>query len=318
MSHELPGEFYLPTVLLVGVGMIGGSLTLGLKKRKLVGHVTGIGRSRSNLERAISLGAIDEISENLGEAAAKADLIVLATPVGAMANLMSEIDLVIKPTAVITDVGSVKHGVVAEAKERLVNSLAQFVPAHPVAGKENSGVGAADADLYIDHKVAITPIVETSDKANALVEEMWRAVGADVISMGVEEHDRVLAMTSHLPHVLAYAMVHIFSSTEDSEKCYQMAAGGFYDFTRIASSDPVMWRDICKMNQDQLLEHIKKYQNKLTHISSMIESGDESALQTLFSDARDARSIVTEKRKQSVSDVDSVPSAKRIRQQVNR
>lgn len=318
MVENTPGEFYLPTVLLVGVGMIGGSLTLGLKKRNLVGRVIGIGRSRRNLDRAIALGAIDEIAESIVEAAAEADLIVLATPVGAMADLMLKIDSAMKPEAVLTDVGSVKHGVVGEAKDRLRKSLSQFVPAHPVAGKENSGVGAADPDLYIDHKVAITPLAETSDRAKELVETMWRAVGADVISMGVEEHDRVLAMTSHLPHVLAYAMVHLFSSAKDSEKCYQMAAGGFYDFTRIASSDPVMWRDICKMNQHQLLEHIQGYQNTLSHISSMIESGNESALQSLFSDAREARAVVTEKRKKVVSDTDLIPRAKRVRQQVNR
>jgi len=318
MSQPVPDEFYLPKVLLVGVGMIGGSLTLALKKRNLVGHVIGVGRSRGNLVRAIGLGAIDEIAGSITEAAAEADLIVLATPVGAMADILSEIDQVIKPTAVVTDVGSVKHGVVGEAREKLETSLSQFVPAHPVAGKENSGVGAADADLYIDHKVAITPLVETSEKAKEIVELMWQAVGADVVFMGVEEHDRVLAMTSHLPHVLAYVMVNLFSSAEDSEKCYQMAAGGFYDFTRIASSDPVMWRDICKMNRRQLLEHIKGYQNKLTHISSMIESGNESALETFFTDAKEARAIVTEKRKKSVSDADSIPRAKRIRQQVNR
>ncbi len=318
MSEKHTARFHLPTVALIGVGMIGGSLTLALKKRKLVGHVIGVGRSQGNLDNALRCGAIDEIASSASAAAENADLIVLATPVGVMARLMSEIDPVVKPTAVITDVGSVKHEIVAEARTALVKSLPQFVPAHPVAGKENSGVLAADADLYINHKVALTPIDETSEYATKLVSEMWRAVEAEIVFMQVEEHDRVLAMTSHLPHVLAYAMVHVFAQGRDTEKCYQMAGGGFYDFTRIASSDPVMWRDICKMNRQQLLAHIQSYQETLSEISSMVEQGGEEELEKLFADARDARAIVTEKRKLPPPDTDQIPRAVRIRQQVNR
>ncbi|MBX2869622.1 MAG: prephenate dehydrogenase/arogenate dehydrogenase family protein [Acidiferrobacterales bacterium] len=310
--------FYLPKVALVGVGMIGGSLTLALKKRKLVGHVIGVGRSQANLENAMRCGAIDEIAGSASAAAQDADLIVLATPVGAMPSLMSQIDAVVKPDAVITDVGSVKHGVVAAARKALTKSLPQFVPAHPVAGKENSGVLAADADLYINHKVALTPINETSEFAVKMVSNLWRAVEAEIVFMQVEEHDRVLAMTSHLPHVLAYAMVHLFAGGGDTEKCYQMAGGGFYDFTRIASSDPVMWRDICKMNKQQLLQHIQSYQDTLGQIGTMIEQGNEDKLEQLFADARSARAIVTEKRKQPALDTDQVPRAMRVRQQVNR
>lgn len=298
--------------------MIGGSLTLALKKRKLVGRVIGVGRSQANLDNAIKCGAIDEIAASAAIAAEGADIVVLATPVGVMAKIMTEIDPVVKATAVITDVGSVKHGVVSEAKKALVKCLSQFVPAHPVAGKENSGVLAADSDLYVNHKVAITPISETSDLATKAVSEMWRSVGAEIVYMQVEEHDRVLAMTSHLPHVLAYAMVHLFSAGEDNEKCYQMAGGGFYDFTRIASSDPVMWRDICKMNKHELLAHIHSYQEKLNQISGMIEQGSSAELETLFADARAARAIVTEKRKQPAPDPDQIPRTTRIRQQVNR
>ncbi len=297
MENNSAEDFHCPNIAIVGVGLIGGSLALALRKIGAVDHVIGVGRSHQNLELAMELGVIDEIADTAFAAAEKAQIIVLATPVGAMAGTMKEIVPALDQHKTVTDVGSVKHGVVRQARDILGQKFDRFVPAHPVAGKEHSGVRAASADLYHQHKVAVTPLADTDPRALARIESMWRAVGADVVTMGVSEHDRVLAITSHLPHVLAYAMVHYFAASDDREKCYEMAAGGFYDFTRIASSDPVMWRDICRMNRQQLLDNIQGYQRKLTHITELLESGDDNQIESLFASARKSRAIVTERRK---------------------
>ena len=220
-------SFHLPVLSIIGVGMIGGSLSLGLKKRRLVDRVVGYGRNHENLERALELGAIDEIAVSPEAAADGSDMIVLATPVGVMGGIMQQMLPVIAPDTVITDVGSVKAGVVEQARQNLGDQVHRFVPAHPVAGKEKSGVSAATADLYEQHRVAITPMEESDPDAVESVAAMWRAVGADIVQLGVTEHDRVLAMTSHLPHLLAYTMVQYFAADDDREKCYEMVAGGF-------------------------------------------------------------------------------------------
>ena len=310
-------DFHIPVLSIIGVGMIGGSLSLSLKKRRLVGRVIGYGRNRRNLERARELGVIDEIAASASGAAEGADMVVLATPVCAMGVIMDEIRPVLRADAVVTDVGSVKQGVVDEARARLGGSLRRFVPAHPVAGKEKSGVDAATPDLYEQHRVALVPLAESDADAVERVERMWRAVGADIVRMGVAEHDRVLAMTSHLPHLLAYAMVHFFAAGEDREKCYEMVAGGFYDFTRIASSDPVMWRDICHMNREAILDHIRGYRDQLSRIEGMVEDDNYQELETLFSAAREARAVVTERRRVRPSG-EQASRARWVRQLVNR
>ncbi len=320
MIDNRNNQFHIPVITIAGVGLIGGSLSLALKQRKLVDRVIGVGRSKENLEKAISLGAIDEIAESAAEAAEKSDIIVLATPVGTMIDILQQMLPALNERKTVTDVGSVKSGVVEQALP-LLGSLAKiFVPAHPIAGKEHSGVAAASPDLYQDHKVAITPTAVTGEDACLEVENMWSAVGADVVKMGVLEHDRVLAMTSHLPHLLAYAMVHLFASGQDKEKCYEMAAGGFYDFTRIASSDPIMWRDICAMNKDQILKHIEDYQQTLANIASLIESGSDSEIERLFANAKAARAIVTERRRgiHDSGEEERQRGKKRVQQLVNR
>jgi prephenate dehydrogenase len=320
MSSEHTNGFYVPVIAVAGVGLIGGSLALALKQRGMVNQVIGFGRSRENLEKAKILGAIDEISTSIAEAARKADIIVLATPAGSMADILEEILPELDQNKIITDVASVKHGIVEQALDILGPLSSRFVPAHPIAGKEHSGVTAASDDLFQDHKVAITPSVKTDADACRRIEDMWSAVGADVVTMGVAEHDRVLAMTSHLPHILAYAMVHLFASGKDKEKCYEMAAGGFYDFTRIASSDPVMWRDICRMNREQVLTHIENYQETLERIASMIEKGDDDEIEALFASAKAARAIVTERRKgnKDQSEAERQSGKRRVQQLVNR
>jgi prephenate dehydrogenase len=309
--------FHLPVLAIVGVGMIGGSLSLGLKKRRLVGRVIGFGRNRENLDRAMEIGAIDEIASSPADAARDADMVVLATPVGVMGAIMRSIVSVLREDAVITDVGSVKQGVADAAREALGHRLGRFVPGHPVAGREHSGVAAATADLYEHHRVALTPLAESDADAVERVEEMWRRVGADIVRMEVAEHDRVLAMTSHLPHLLAYAMVHYFAADDDREKCYEMVAGGFYDFTRIASSDPVMWRDICGMNREFILDRIQGYRKKLETLESLVSDGNDLELEALFSAAREARAVVTERRRIAPTQ-EQISGRRRVRQQVNR
>jgi len=311
---------FIPTLAVIGVGMIGGSLALGLKQYKRVGRVVGYGRSKSNLDEAIGLNAIDQIATSALHAAQEADVIVLATPVGVMGEILGEILPALNDTKIITDVGSVKSGVAEQATDLLGPLSHRFVPAHPVAGKEHTGVVAATRDLFEHHKVAITPMANTDQQACAIVAAMWQAVGAEIVYMDAVEHDRVLGMTSHLPHVLAYAMVHYFASTGDREKCFEMAGGGFYDFTRIASSDPVMWRDICRMNLTEVLRHLDGFRDQLDHITRLLHDGDDDQIEALFSAARQARAKVGEKRK-AVSNVDDssiLMGRRRIKQLVNR
>ena len=287
---------HVPTLAIFGVGLIGGSLSLALKKLGAVDHVIGMGRTRSNLDVAIDLGVIDEIGGDMEAVVSQANIIVLATPVGAMENLLRQILPYLNTGTIITDVGSVKQGIVDSARKVLGDRIRQFVPAHPIAGKEHSGVTAASVDLFENHKVAVTPLPDTDAKFCETISQMWRAVGAELVEMDVDEHDRVLSVTSHLPHILAYAMVDYFSSTDDREKCYEMVAGGFYDSTRIASSDPVMWRDICRMNRDQVIHSIQGYRQTLENITQLLEAEEYQQIEDLFTRARAARALVKEKR----------------------
>ena len=294
------GDFHAPALAVIGVGLIGGSLALALKERKCVGKVIGAGRSRANLERALALGVIDEIAEDPARAAERADMIVLATPVNAIAGLFEAIRPALDQDhdKVITDVGSVKAGV-CQAATVLGAQLGRFVPGHPVAGKEHSGVGSATAGLFRNHNVVLTPLADTDADALARVGAMWAAAGARVSVMEVELHDRALSLTSHLPHVLAYAMVDFFAESGNLARGHDMAdvaAGGFYDFTRTASGDPEMWRDICLMNREQILRHLGQFSERLERIGAMIEKADGDALERLFAAAKATRSGVAERR----------------------
>ena len=290
-------HFHVPVLAVIGVGLIGGSVALALKQQKRVGKVIGAGRSRQSLQRALDLGGIDEIADSAACAAAQADLILLATPVNAIAELLGVIMPHLDQNKVLTDVGSVKAGVCAAARAVLGDNLRRFVPAHPVAGKEHSGVASASADLFYNHNVVLTPSAHTDADAIERVTQLWSALGARVSTMDAELHDRVLSLTSHLPHVLAYAMVDFFADSGDLAHGYAMAAGGFYDFTRTASSEPEMWRDICLMNRQQILRHIDQFTERLARIRGSIEQSDGDALQRLFVAARETRSRVAERRK---------------------
>lgn len=296
-DHSEQG-FYVPRLAILGVGLIGGSLAMALKQQKRVTQIIGVGRSRANLELALRRGVIDQIAEDAVSAAQQADVIVLATPVNAIATLLESILPVLDQHKVITDVGSVKAGVCEAAIAICGDKAARFVPGHPVAGKENSGVQAATASLFENHNVVLTPLANTDTDAVELVRQMWTATGATVSTMQAEQHDRVLSLTSHLPHVLTYAMVDFFANSTDRTDAYNMAAGGFYDFSRTASSEPEMWRDICLMNRSQILQHIDQFNGRLAHISRLIEQADGDALESIFAAAKQARSRVLERRKQ--------------------
>ena len=273
-------------VAVIGVGLIGGSFALALKQAKLASHVVGVGRNAANLKLALERGAIDSIAPDPATAARGADLILVATPVAQFPSVFASLA---DAKAVITDGGSTKRDVIAAARKALGKKVAQFVPAHPIAGAENSGPAAASAELFRNRRVVLTPLRENSKPAIAKVEAAWAACGARVSRMDPEEHDAVLATVSHLPHVLAYALVHGVAKRNNSEQLFSFAAGGFRDFTRIASSHPEMWRDICVANRDRLLQELKSYANDLGSIRKLIQKGDAAGLEKLFAAARDAR-----------------------------
>jgi len=266
----------------IGVGLIGGSFALALKKAKKVSHVIGVGRSAANLKLALERGIIDSIAKEAGDA----DLVLVAAPVGQYEDIFSSLR---GSKAVITDAGSTKRDVVAAARKALGKGIARFVPGHPIAGAEKSGAAAASADLFRERRVVLTPIAETDGEAVSKVEALWKACGARVSRMTAEEHDEVLAAVSHLPHLLAFGLVHDVASRRNSEQLFSFAAGGFRDFTRIASSHPEMWRDICLANRDLLLSELKNYRGKVAAIEKLLQAADGAALEKLFAEARHAR-----------------------------
>jgi len=274
---------------IIGLGLIGSSLSLALKQAGAVGHVVGYGRNRHNLEKGIELGVIDSFGSTIAASVADADVIVVAVPLGAMRPVFAELKSGLKDGAVITDAGSAKGSVVAAAKAELGEMLPRFVPGHPIAGTEKSGVEAGFASLYQSRRVILTPLQETDADAIEIVDRMWQHCGAIMEYLEVEHHDKVLAATSHLPHMLAYALVHHLSHLNDHEEIFRYASGGFRDFTRIASSDPVMWRDVCLHNGDALLTLIEQYQQELERIAVAIRDEDAEELLKLFGRAKSER-----------------------------
>jgi len=272
-------------VAVIGVGLIGGSFALALKAAKLCGHVVGIGRSAANLQLAKERGIIDSIAAQ----APDADLVLVATPVAQFPAVLAALAPQLKPSAIVMDAGSTKRDVVAAARAALGAKISQFVPAHPIAGAERSGAAAASADLFRGKRVVLAPLPENAAASLAAVEAAWTACGARVTRMSAEEHDAVFAAVSHLPHLLAYALVHEFAGRGNSAQLFGYAAGGFRDFTRIASSHPEMWRDICVANREPLLAELDRYAAKLRALRPLLERGDGAALEKLFAEARAAR-----------------------------
>ncbi|MEW5756856.1 MAG: prephenate dehydrogenase/arogenate dehydrogenase family protein [Pseudomonadota bacterium] len=278
---------------IIGVGLIGGSLARALKQAGAVREIVGCGRDEAELRKAVALGVIDRYELAPARAAAGADVVVLAVPLGAMEPVMQALSGALAPHTVLTDVGSAKGSVVDAARKVFGVLPAGFVPGHPIAGTEKSGVEASFAELFRRRKVIITPLETSSEPAISTVAAMWSHTGAQVVEMSVQHHDHVLAATSHLPHVLAYALVDSLARLDETSEIFQFAAGGFRDFTRIASSDAQMWHDICLANRDEVLAMLELYQRELGSFTELLRAGDSSAILEIFSRAKLARDHFT-------------------------
>ena len=277
------------TLLFVGLGLIGGSLAAALRGTGFAARMTAFNRNRATLDFALGAGLIDAAPASLEEAIAEADLIVVGVPTLSVGRIFAAIRAHGRPDVLITDVASVKGSVVAAAREAFGVVPPRLVPGHPIAGAEKSGVEAARADLFVRHRVILTPLPESDPEALATIDAMWRLTGAEVVRMDVAAHDRVLALTSHLPHLLAFALVDSLAGQPASDEIFRCAAGGFRDFTRIASSDVVMWRDIALANRDALLGALDGFTHTLDAVRAAVASGDGEELEQVFGRARAAR-----------------------------
>ena len=273
----------------IGVGLIGGSLARALRQAGEVGEIVGCGRGLPNLQQAQDLGVIDRFTHDVGEAVRGADMVFLAIPLGAMEDAFAAMASDLSSDAVITDGGSAKASVVEACRSGLGSLPAGFVPGHPIAGTENSGVDASFAELYQNRRVILTPLKSTSDEALERVERMWCLCGAEVTRMTVEHHDEVLAATSHLPHMLAYSLVDSLARLKENDEIFRYAAGGFRDFTRIASSNPVMWRDICLANHEALGRIMERYIDEMGELAEAVRQQDGKRLLQIFERAKQAR-----------------------------
>ncbi len=276
-------------IAVIGLGLIGGSFAAAARKNGLAGSIVAGSRSARTLEQGIALGVVDEGSQDLAEAVKGADLVFVSTPVSAMGKVLSALKPGLSRTAIITDGGSVKGNVITAAHASLGEHYSRFVPGHPIAGKEKSGVGAADADLYQDHRVILTPTEATDPAATARVRAIWTAMGAEVLQMAPDYHDQVLAETSHLPHLLAFSLVDTLARQGDSTEIFRYAAGGFRDFTRIASSDPVMWHDIFRENKAALLQSLDLFSDGIARFRQAVSDDDSDALMGIMTRANTAR-----------------------------
>jgi len=276
------------TVTIIGTGLLGGSLARDLKRHGLANNVIGVCRSEATAVAALADGVVDQVLE-AKEAVASADLIVLATPMQSMVPLLSELASFIPESAIVTDVGSVKTDLYAQLKEKIPSVLPQFVLAHPIAGGENSGVAASKNGLFENKHVIITDTDEVPEIKTSVVADMWSNLGAKVMRMSLQEHDATFAKTSHLPHVIAFSLVNYLRRQTDRERLFDLAAAGFYDFTRIASSDAEMWRDICITNRDEILTALDGFKAQIEAIRGDVESSDQGAILSYFGEAKSAR-----------------------------
>jgi len=282
----------LAKVVVVGVGLIGGSFALALKRAQAVATVVGVGRSASNLDTARRLGVVDRSwtqdqrwTDELGDA----DLVLLATPVGQMPALMADAAPALGPATVLTDAGSTKQDVIAAARDCLGSALPRFVPGHPIAGTERSGAAAASDALFRGRPVILTPLPETAVDAQQRVDDAWTACGGVVSTLDAARHDRIFAAVSHLPHALAFALVAQLAARSDANDYFRYAATGFRDFTRLAGSDPEMWRDVCVGNAIALRRELAAYRSELDRLDAMLAAADGDGLAALFKRARNAR-----------------------------
>ncbi len=276
-------------ITIIGVGLLGGSFALAMRKHGLAENIVGVSRRLSSAKKALELGVIDEASDNIQDAVKGAELILIATPMLSMENVLHEIVKTVSHECLITDVGSVKTSLVELIANKFPQLSDQFVFAHPIAGGERSGVSASRSDLFTDKHLILTDVQLAKPVFVESSKHLWGAFGAKVVEMSSAEHDAVFAFTSHLPHVVAYALVNNLHQQTNSQQLFQFASAGFYDFTRIASSDPVMWRDICLSNKKQVLASVKQFSDQLSRLERAIESSDAEQLKEMFSDAKQAR-----------------------------
>ncbi|QKS30271.1 MAG: prephenate dehydrogenase/arogenate dehydrogenase family protein [Candidatus Accumulibacter similis] len=285
----MSGAVLLERVVVFGVGLIGGSFALALKAAGQVGEVVGFGRTLGSLNQALRLGILDRVGFNIGQEVYAADLVLIAAPVGMSGEIMARIAPCLGPRTVVSDAGSTKEDVVVAAREHFGERIGQFVPAHPIAGAENSGAAAARADLYRNRQVVLTPLPENDAISVACVRSAWEACGAIIRELGAAEHDRIFAAVSHLPHLLSFALVHELAGRDNHELLFDFAASGFRDFTRIAASHPEMWRDICLANRLALLEELDRYREQLDALRDSLQAADGARLEEVFDIARRAR-----------------------------
>lgn len=280
-------------LVICGVGLIGGSFALAIKSalagRRDCPSIVGMGRTRAPLEQALQLGVVDSIETDWAQALKGADLVLLGMPVGQMGPVLQAMAPHLEPQTLVTDGGSTKADVVAVARAALGAKIGQFIPGHPIAGAEKSGVGAAKADLYAGKRVVLTPLPENAAESVGAIRTVWEICGAKVSELAPEEHDRVFAAVSHLPHLLAFALVHDLAQRGNADQLFGFAASGFRDFTRIASSHPEMWRDICLANRKALLQELDAYMAELLRTRVLLARADSAGLEQMFDTARTRR-----------------------------
>ncbi|WP_423823835.1 prephenate dehydrogenase/arogenate dehydrogenase family protein [Salinisphaera sp. SPP-AMP-43] len=290
MANQATAVLPVDQVAIVGLGLIGGSIARGLRAAGYRGRLTGAVASAADAEHALALDLVDAAYDDIAAAVAEARLIVVAVPPGAMAGVLQEIAAAAPHDAVITDTGSSKASVIEAATAAFGGeAVSRFVPGHPIAGTENSGLQAGFATLFTQRRTILTPIAATDPAALATVEQLWRLLGAVVTSMSAAHHDEVLAATSHLPHVLAYALVDTLAGMAERTEIFEYAAGGFADFTRIASSDPTLWRDIVCANRAPLLAAVDAFIDHLQDVRVAIDAADATRLEAIFTRAKTAR-----------------------------
>ncbi|MDR2186500.1 MAG: prephenate dehydrogenase/arogenate dehydrogenase family protein [Azonexus sp.] len=287
MNSDSPPAF--GKVVIFGPGLIGGSFALALKAAGAVEEVVGFGRTPSTLRVAQQLGIIDRAGINPAHEIADADIVLVATPVAQMAEIFARIAPYLGPNTLVTDGGSTKGDVIAAARAAFRGHIGKFIPAHPIAGAENSGPAAAQAALYRGKKVVVTPLPENNDERLDRIKRAWAQCGADIYELTPEQHDRVFAAVSHLPHLLSFALVHDLAVRADADLFFTFAASGFRDFTRIAASHPEMWRDICLANRAALLDELDSYRAQLDQLRAALAAEDGERLEEIFGIARQAR-----------------------------
>lgn len=276
-------------LVIFGVGLIGGSLALALKRGHYVKQIVGVGRQGDNMQKALDLGVVDAVEHEVAKAVASADIIMIAAPVAQTPDILRKLVPHLGSQTIITDAGSTKSDVAQSAQDILGASAARFVPGHPIAGAEKSGVTAARVELYQGKNVVLTPDQQTDPQAVDAVRQLWQAAGANVTQMSARQHDGIFAAVSHLPHLLAFALVDDLAARPNAAQLFDFAASGFRDFTRIAGSSPEMWRDISLANRAALLQELDSYEAELRLIKQLLRDNDGAGLQTLFERASKAR-----------------------------